>query len=48
MNSKSYSLCSSVLILKPKVGLIVFMSSPLNRFKMVVLPALSKPLGENQ
>lgn len=41
-----YSLCSSVLILKPSVGDIVSMSSPLNFFKIVVLPALSRPLQQ--
>jgi hypothetical protein len=39
-----YSLCSKVFILNPSVGLIVFISSPLNRFRIVVLPALSSPL----
>ena len=41
-----YSLCSNVLILKPSVGDIVSMSSPLNFFKIVVLPALSRPLQQ--
>lgn len=40
----TYPLCSRVLMLKPRVGEIVSMGSPLNRFKIVVLPALSKPL----
>ena len=40
-------LCSSVLMLKPRVGEMVSMSSPLNFFRMVVLPALSKPLNNN-
>ena len=40
----SYSLCSKVLILNPKVGSIVLISSPLNFFKIVVFPALSSPL----
>lgn len=35
---------SIVLMLKPSVGLIVEMSSPLSRLTMVVLPALSRPL----
>lgn len=35
--------CSSVLMLKPSVGAISVMSSPLNFFRMVVLPALSSP-----
>jgi len=30
-------------MLKPKVGLMVSIGSPLIRFKMVVLPALSSP-----
>lgn len=33
-------------MLKPRVGLIESMSSPLNFFTMVVLPALSRPLGQ--
>ena len=40
----NYPLCSTVLILNPKVGEIVLMSSPINFFKMVVFPALSRPL----
>ena len=39
-----HPLCSMVLMLKPNVGLTVLMSSPLIRFTMVVLPALSSPL----
>lgn len=31
-------------MLNPKVGLIVSIGSPLNFFKIVVFPALSKPL----
>jgi len=31
-------------MLNPKVGEIVLISSPLNLFKIVVFPALSKPL----
>lgn len=38
--------CSRVLMLKPRVGEMVSMSSPLNFFRMVVLPALSRPLGQ--
>lgn len=41
----TYSLCSSVLMLNPNVGSIVLISSPLNFFKIVVLPALSRPLS---
>lgn len=37
--------CSRVLMLKPSVGEMVSMSSPLNFLRMVVLPALSRPLG---
>jgi len=36
--------CTNVLILNPKVGLTLVMSSPLRFFIMVVLPALSSPL----
>lgn len=39
-----YPLCSSVLMLKPSVGEMVLMSSPLNFLRMVVFPALSRPL----
>ena len=39
-----YPLCSKVLMLNPRVGEIVETSSPENFFKIVVLPALSKPL----
>lgn len=39
-----YPLCSNVLMLKPSVGEMVLTSSPLNFFRMVVLPALSSPL----
>jgi hypothetical protein len=31
-------------MLKPSVGLIELMSSPMNFLRMVVLPALSRPL----
>ena len=37
-----------VLMLKPNVGLTVLMSSPLMRFTMVVLPALSSPLQDSK
>lgn len=36
--------CTNVLILKPMVGLMVEMSSPLSFLRMVVFPALSRPL----
>jgi hypothetical protein len=36
---------TKVLILNPRVGLTVMISSPLSRFKMVVFPALSSPLN---
>lgn len=39
-----YPLNCMVLMLNPKVGLIVVMSSLFKRFTIVVLPALSKPL----
>lgn len=42
----SYPLCSKVLMLKPRVGEIVSISSPLNFFKIVVFPALSNPLNK--
>jgi hypothetical protein len=42
--AKIYPLCSKVLILNPNVGDIVFISSPLNFFNIVVFPALSNPL----
>ena len=45
---KLYPLCSSVLILKPRVGDIVVMSSPLNFFRIVVFPALSRPLNNKK
>ena len=32
-------------MLKPSVGEMVLMSSPLNFFRIVVLPALSRPLS---
>lgn len=35
-------------MLKPSVGLMVSMDSPLNFFKIVVLPALSRPLQERK
>lgn len=37
-------MCSTVLILKPKVGEMVLISSPRNFFTIVVFPALSRPL----
>jgi len=36
---------SMVLMIKPRVGLTVLTSSPIILFTMVVLPALSRPLG---
>jgi hypothetical protein len=36
-----------VLMLNPRVGLMLVMSSPLSLLTMVVLPALSKPLQSN-
>lgn len=44
MKILAYPRCSKVLILNPSVGDIVSIGSPLNRFKIVVFPALSKPL----
>ena len=40
----AYPLCSRVLMLNPNVGEIVETSSPVNFFKIVVFPALSRPL----
>lgn len=40
----TYLPCTNVLILKPMVGLMVEMSSPLSFLRMVVFPALSRPL----
>ena len=40
----THPLCSTVLMLKPKVGEMVVMSSPKNFFTIVVFPALSRPL----
>ena len=40
----THPLYSSDLMLKPRVGDIESMSSPLNFFKIVVFPALSRPL----
>ena len=40
----AHSLYSTVFMLKPNVGEIVLMSSPMNLFSMVVFPALSSPL----
>lgn len=45
MESVAYPLCSTVLMLKPNVGDIWVMSSPINFFRMVVFPALSRPLN---
>lgn len=42
--SSAYFSCSKVLMLKPSVGEMVSIGSPLILFKIVVLPALSKPL----
>ncbi|TNN85235.1 Basic leucine zipper transcriptional factor ATF-like 3 [Liparis tanakae] len=42
----SPSVLSNVLMLKPSVGEMVLTSSPLNFFRMVVFPALSRPLHE--
>ena len=42
---RSHPLNCIVLMLKPKVGLIVVMSSLFRRLTIVVLPALSKPLN---
>ncbi len=39
---------SSVWMLKPSVGLMEWMSSPMNFFRMVVFPALSKPLRQRE
>ncbi len=39
-----HPLYERVLMLNPSVGEIVVMSSPLRRFTIVVLPALSRPL----
>ena len=36
--------CTNVLMLNPKVGLILLMSSPLSFLRIVVFPALSRPL----
>ena len=41
----AYPLYSNVLMLNPNVGDISSISSPLNFFTIVVLPALSKPLS---
>ena len=43
----AHPLCSTVFMLKPKVGEIVLMSSPMNFLRMVVFPALSSPLVMN-
>ena len=44
VNRPRYPLCSAVLILKPRVGAISLISSPMNFLTMVVFPALSSPL----
>jgi hypothetical protein len=36
--------CINVLMLNPKVGLILVISSPLSFLRIVVFPALSRPL----
>lgn len=36
--------CAKVFMLNPSVGLMLLMSSPLSFFRIVVFPALSKPL----
>ena len=41
---RAYPLKLKVLMLKPRVGLTVVMSSPFKHLTMVVLPALSRPL----
>ena len=46
--NRPHPLCSSVLMLKPRVGEIVLMSSPLNFFRIVVFPALSRPLKSSR
>ena len=46
--AQPYPRCMSVLMLNPSVGMISSMSSPLNLRRMVVLPALSSPLGERR
>lgn len=44
LSDPTHPRCSRVLMLKPSVGEMVSTSSPLNFLRMVVLPALSKPL----
>ncbi len=44
LSSHAHPLCSAVFILKPNVGEIVVISSPVNFLRIVVLPALSSPL----
>lgn len=39
---------ANVLMLNPNVGLTLIMSSPLSFFRIVVLPALSKPLSKER
>lgn len=43
----SHLLCTKVLILKPSVGLTSRISSPFNFLRIVVFPALSKPLDRS-
>ena len=40
----SYFPCTNVLILNPRVGHTLLTSSPLSHFRIVVFPALSRPL----
>lgn len=40
--------CPKVLMLNPSVGLIPVISSPFSRLRIVVLPALSRPLNSTQ
>lgn len=44
IDAGTYSSRTKVLMLKPRVGLTDMTSSFLSRLRMVVLPALSKPL----
>lgn len=40
--------CTNVLILNPRVGLMPIISSPLSFFRIVVFPALSRPLDSSR
>ena len=40
----AYFPCTKVLILNPRVGLTLLTSSPLSHLRIVVFPALSRPL----